>query len=345
MISELHLNNFRIHENLACNSGSDIVLIEGPNGIGKTSILEAISFMAPGRGMKHVLACEAMRHGTDSWTVFCRMASSEIGIEYKGKRTIKIDGKVARSSSELLNLLRILWITPSEDAILSASKSVRRKFLDRLCYNFYPSHAENIISYEHLSKTRLQILKGDNPDKLWLDQVENNMVGYILKINEARRSCITRLSGFIAEYETGFITPAVDLICQTLSDSAEKILSLLAANRHTDGLLGRAMYGPHRADFQISNAATNIAALYSSTGELKLMLLALMIGQVKTLNMQEGITPVLLLDDIFSHLDDHYSRVLASNLGSIDAQVWVTGTDMVRYFNNLEYKNFVKILI
>ncbi len=359
MITKLLLHNFRIHSNYICDVGdAKWVLISGENGSGKTSLIEAISFIAPGKGLRSASFVDAIKLGENQWSSFLELVKNddvyEIGMSCSKKRIIKIDGKFIRSSTSLLEHARVIWLTPSEDHIINGSKLIRRKMLDRLTYNFIPSHLEAILKYNHLLKSRMKLIRQNHCDEVWLGRIEALISETSILISSNRYAAITRLNQWLSLDHNDIVKPSIKIHCPTSDDIAnihlaeEKMLEIasrLKKSRNLDASLGRSLYGVHRCDFNILNFNKNIAAYKSSTGELKMMLISIIIAQIHSLNHHNNIKPILLLDDIFAHIDDMYSCAIIRKLASIDAQIWVTGTDFSHTIRNAIYEKNVSISI
>jgi DNA replication and repair protein RecF len=341
----------------------DIIFLEGPNGAGKTSVLEAISFLAPGKGLRNVSFDDAIKSSTNSWTIFASVENannfafaeadsiSEIGMSCgeSHRRIIKVDNKNVRSSASLLEIVKIIWLTPSQDGLLAESKSLRRKFLDRLVYNFNPYHAEDVARYEYALRSRLKLLKDGNADSIWLTQLERVLAETAIKISAARLDAIERLNTHMNMNDNILICPEISLCCAIAnnlnSNSYNQVLAEFERSRSLDAKVGKSLFGVHRADFIIKNSIKGISANKASTGELKVMLLSLILAQVESLNKASDIRPIILLDDIFSHLDEKRSLALIERLEAINAQVWITGTEAPKFFATLKCKKYVKIKV
>lgn len=344
-VRRIVLENFRNHKTFISDIESDAVFISGQNGAGKTSILEAISFFAPGKGIRGVRYSEAIHNGSDAWSVHAELESAEDLIKVggrcalsSGRRNIRVDERNISSPSELLSLARIMWLTPQMDGVLADSKSIRRKFLDRLTYNFFPEHAESVQKYEFAMRSRLKILRTSKDwDDLWLSQLERVMIEESELISDRRMKTIQKIEPYITK--AGFATPKMELIYDGAS------IDSLKSGRAIDAKIGRTLVGCHRADFKITNNLKGTDAAYSSTGEQKSMLISIVIGQVMALNAEYGLKPILLLDDILSHIDSKRCIEILSKISQINAQIWVTSTDIDDMMLSKIYKNYVKINI
>jgi DNA replication and repair protein RecF len=311
--------------------------------------------MTPGKGLRHAACSEVIRSGQSGWSVYAEIASPNlsplsIGMSAEKRRSLKIDGKFVRSSLQLLKYMRVMWLTPAEDGILNGTKATRRRLLDRLTYNFIPEHVESIVQYEYLLKSRLKLLKQKSTDNLWLHRLELALAQESVKIIANRNIALSRLKEWLSRPHHDFIIPEISMQCEVeknatfLSENhaqVESISNRLQQNRVLDSATGRSLYGVHRADFIISNHHRKLLAQQSSTGELKMMLISLVIAQIHSLNMHEKIKPILLLDDIFSHIDPIYCHNIIEKLRHIDAQIWITGTQLSHIGDYLKNENFI----
>lgn len=347
-IKRIVLENFRNHQNFVSDVDADAVFICGENGAGKTSILEAISFFAPGKGLRSVKYTDAIKHNTDSWSAHIDVHHEEDDLVSVGarcsntsrRRLIRVDGKNLNQSSHLLSYLRVIWLTPQMDGLLAESKASRRKFLDRLTYNFFPEHAESVHKYELAMRSRMKILKSTtNWDDIWLSQLEKVMAEESQHINQRRVETLQKIKPYI-KY-TGFAIPKLILIHD--DQGVDETLLALKSGRVVDAKIGKTLFGSHRADFKILNDTKQLDAAYSSTGEQKSMLISIIIAQAMALNAIYGAKPILLLDDLLSHIDTDKCTKILSKFSEINGQLWVTGTHIDDMMLSKLYKNYVKI--
>lgn len=353
-VKRLYLQNFRIHKSFSFDASSKFVFLEGENGSGKTSILEALSLLTPGKGLRNSNFDAITKHNTSEWALFAQIKDDisyyDIGMQCNRntRRSIRIDNKFVSSSSSLLEIIKVLWLTPAEDAILAQSKLLRRQLLDRLTYNFDYHHAQNITKYEYFLKSRIKLLKDKNFDQIWLSNLESNLAEFSLKISESRINTISRLKSELKLIANKNI-PILNVICPVANNlehiSVEDIQQEFYNHRGLDCKIGKSLYGIHRLDFAIESTFNNLSAEKSSTGELKIMLFNIMLAQIKSLNKVESIKPLFLLDDILSHFGKKNIYYLFQQLDNIDAQIWISGTDFSIIEKENLCKNFVKILI
>ncbi len=355
-IKLLQLIDYRNHKELSINCNSDNVLIYGSNGAGKTNILEAISLLAPGKGIFNAPGVEILNSTTNSnaWQIFCEVIENgelnKIGTGFNNflnKRTIKLNETPLKRTTELLEVLRIIWLTPQMDGILSGSSGEKRKFFDRIVYNFYPSHANSVSRYEYALKSRSKLLAENYADIILLNNFEKILAEECIKILNTRFETIKLISKQFTTFKTTFLHPSIsikgslekDIANLEQSEQYDHIISTLSKNRKIDTYSKRTNYGIHRSEISFLNRNKNITASMCSTGEKKAMLISLIIGQIKALrNIFDG-SIILLMDDIFSHLDNNYRSKLIEELEFIKAQIWITST----HNDELHCNNFVKV--
>jgi DNA replication and repair protein RecF len=334
-IKNLQLLNFLSHISLNLTELSSLIQIIGPNGSGKTNILEAISLLAPGRGLHRRHFAELLSykqsHYTD-WLVRAELEDERIlatGAVILNSNNIKrvafIDGDKLINQNELLKIVRIIWLTPQMDDLFLAPAANRRKFLDRLTYNFYPEHAVNVAKYDYYMRSRLKLLLNNYSDQLWLNQLEGKMAEYALLIFQARDNAITLMQAHLDN--NSFSTPIIKLENGLDIITLEAISKKLHDNRRIDSSKGRSHFGPHKTEMITTHADKKIAATCCSTGEQKAMLIALMIAQAKAINNHFLQQPIVLLDELFTHLDHGVQQYVLKALIGVKAQIWSTSTE------------------
>lgn len=342
-IAFLQLKNFRNHQILSVESAVDFVRIIGENGCGKTNILEAISFLSPGKGLRSAGYHEAMNNASNDnlWSVECAIVSKEdkniLRSAYMDgeKKFYSVNDNNVKSAMELLQYLRVVWLTPKLDGIFSDSASARRNFFDRLCYNVYPTHASDINVLNRATQSRNKLLKAYLVDEYWLNSYEKIIVDKSLQIAKTRAFVLAQLSDALEDFNSAFIRPKIAIICkiQEALDSAEfsgakaQLLEELQKNRQKDKFTGRTSIGAHRSNFEIKHYAKNILADMCSTGEQKAMIIATIVAHLHCVKKNFNGPIVLMLDDIFSHLDDNNKRELLKELQELKIQTWITSTD------------------
>lgn len=348
-IVRLTLTDFRNYETLRLDAEARTVILTGPNGAGKTNLLEAVSLLAPGRGLRGA-TFEAMARigGAGRWAVaaVCRGSAAEtIGTSWSrpvseddsGARHVVIDGTPQRSSGVLAEYLSVLWLTPSMDGLFTGPASERRRFLDRLAGAFDPEHASRIQVFERAMRERNLVLASSSPDPAWLAGLEGHLAEAGIAIAAARNSAVETLQNHILQNRENSRFPWANLtIAGTQEDALRRMPAvqaedeyrrILTDSRALDGAAGRTLNGPHRSDFQVMHGPKAMPAGQCSTGEQKALLTGLVLAHAKAVKEVAGRTPVLLLDEIAAHLDVSRRRGLFEMLVGLGSQCWMTGTD------------------
>ncbi len=352
-LSSLNLHHFRSHDHLSLRELTPgLVVLHGPNGIGKTNILEAISMLTPGRGIRSAKMDEIQRRQSrDPWVVSARLekefSSFQIGTglqQATGKRQVRIDGKTMSSQASLSEYLSCVWLTPQMDRLFLDSISQRRKFLDQLVFAFDPAHSGRVRRYDNALSQRSKILRAaaenhHRPDETWLDSLEKQMATSASAIAAARLSFIKRLQqacdNFSAQNNSPFPHASLRLrgIMEELlgSVAALEVEDLfrgqLKASRDKDALIGGAQSGPHKTDLLVSYSAKTMPAQQCSTGEQKALLIGMILAHSALIAAHRGAPPLLLLDEVAAHLDEDRRAALYDLLRQLGGQVWLTGTE------------------
>jgi len=346
-ISQITLAHFRNYQDMRVRCDTAPVILLGANGSGKTNLLEAISLIVPGRGLRRsALADLQNRASPHPWAVAIELRTEtgtlKIGTgrdtsvsDDAERRLVHIDGRPARGQTELAEYSAMAWITPDMDRLLVESASARRKFLDRLVYSFDPAHGARVQRYEKAMRERLRLLRDGIADAVWLAALEDEMAQTAVAIAAARRHMISRLKTAIAS--SGDVFPRADIAVRgTAEDMLDDLPALpvedalraaFARSRGEDAMDGTCAVGAHRSDLRVVHRLKNCPADLCSTGEQKALLIALMLAYVRLLAEQRHMTPLFLLDDIAAHLDDNRRTSLFEEILDIGAQVWMTGTD------------------
>lgn len=336
-IHALQLYNFRSHKNSCYNINSNAVMVVGANGAGKTNLLEAISYLTPGYGLHGNRPHEGQTHGENApWVLRIEMRNNQsIAISCVNRRIIvKLNGDALKSRQELLSFIRIVWLTPAMDAVLDSTRSLKRKFIDRLTYNFLPEHASLMIEYEKAQKARFMLLKQESWDEIWLSQLEKIMSEHAIIIARNRQQALNLLHEQLLSLQNIFNIPKLTLNGYVDENyAAENITELLRAKyqeyRKKDILAKRTLIGVHNTNLTVSHVAKNIPINLCSTGEQKILLIAIMIAQAMAIRKKFNGEIILLLDDIFSHLDKTRREQLILVLTKINAQCWITATENI----------------
>lgn len=341
-LQKLHLENYRNFQVLDIKSNNNPIILIGANGVGKTNILEAISLLSPGRGIRAAKLEDITRLGEKCWTTSV-LLQSKVGIAEicsyftidNNKRCTEFNG-TRIANSELSAFLNILWLTPQMEGIFLASASERRKFLDRIVYNFYNNHASKINKYEYCMQERAKILQHNIIDLQWLQIVEVKMAELSIEIAANRVNVLTYLQTAINELDHAFpkailaINGAIELqlLSKTPHNMTEYIQYELKARRTQDKLSRRTTFGAHRIDLIVKHAKNNMPAQFCSTGEQKAMLITLLLAQVISVIKYTSVAPLLLLDEIFVHLDYIRKQDVINFLIASELQMWITATDL-----------------
>lgn len=328
IVSGLWLSHFRSHLRAGMAFDGRPVAIFGPNGAGKTNVLEALSLLSPGRGLRGAGADElARRPEAIGWKIRATLGGHavETFAEGGGVRSVRLDGKPATQVA-LGGLLRILWLTPAMDRLWCDAPEGRRRFLDRIALSFRPGHAEAALAYERAMRERNRLLRDGVGDAGWHAALEAQMGRHGADLAAGRRHALARLETAMAGAEGAF--PAADLALggEGGPEDADALAAALAAGRGRDLAAGRTLTGPHRADLRARYRAKGIAAALCSTGEQKALLLAVLLANVRALAADTGAPPVLLLDEVAAHLDAGRRADLYAEVCALGAQAFLTGT-------------------
>lgn len=329
-LAALSLAQFRSHRRTQAAFDGRPVVLSGPNGAGKTNLLEAVSLLSPGRGLRRAGAEDLARASAGAgWQIGAELTRGpeahriETGAAPGQPRWLRIDDKPAPQAA-LGRLAAMVWLTPAMDRLWLEGPEGRRRFLDRLALAFHPSHAEATLAYEKALRDRNRLLRDGVRDPAWFAALEAQMAeaGAALSLN--RRATLARLG---AEMTEGPF-PAADLalVCDAPQDPAELAASL-AQGRRADMAAGRSLTGPHRADLAALWAARGLQAALCSTGEQKALLIAVLLAHARALAREAGHPPILLLDEVAAHLDPARRAALYDELCGLGAQAFLTGTE------------------
>lgn len=332
MLSRLTLSDFRNHEDALIVPRHPFVLLTGENGAGKTNILEAVSLLAPGRGLRGAaLGQMARQGGGGSFGVAAQVDGVTIGTgttpDAPDRRQVRIGG-VTHAASVLAEHLALVWLTPAMDRLFMESAGGRRRFLDRLTLALAPPHGGHATRYEAAMRARNKLL-GDTGrpwDEHWLSALEAQMAEHGAEINAARRTLVEQLNGALAGAPEGpFARP---LLALSSWEGAERPLAdVLREGRRRDAAAGRTLAGPHRSDLLVTHIAKGQPAGLCSTGEQKALLLSMLLAHAALVGMSRGRPPLLLLDEVAAHLDPARRLALFERLADTGGQVWMTGTE------------------
>lgn len=331
-ISTLTLSHFRSHAILKLRLGSGPVAIFGPNGAGKTNILEAVSMLSPGRGLRRATP-EALARQPDAlgWKVSAEITEPGRAHEIETwatageNRQVRIDGKAA-SQSALGRVVRLLWLVPAMDRLWIEGTEGRRRFLDRMALSLFPDHAEVSLAYEKAMRERNRLLRDEVSDAAWYGALEAQMGEAAALITANRDATLSRLGDAQQNAATVFPVADLKLVWPEPQPEPLQLSSALAASRRRDMAAGRTLFGPHRADLSATYAAKDLPADQCSTGEQKALLISLLLANCRALAAETGAAPILLLDEVAAHLDEGRRAALYDEILALGAQALMTGT-------------------
>ncbi|HEY4985991.1 MAG TPA: DNA replication/repair protein RecF [Bradyrhizobium sp.] len=343
-VTRLTLRNFRSYGEAELVVGGAPVVLAGPNGAGKTNLLDAISLLSPGRGLRGAKLGAHVRHGpavqSDAlWAVAAQVTRGgeayEIGTGLTlgpnggERRQVRLNGAAAQSSADLGDVVQMLWLTPAMDRLFIEGASGRRKFLDRLVLGFDPGHARTSTRYETAMRERARLLKFGPRDPAWLDGLEATMVEAGMAIAQARADTIARLNTALAARGEAGAFPSALLSLDGEFDMADDFRERLARARVRDAEAGRTTVGPHTTDLAVRHTSKRADARECSTGEQKALLISIILADAWELShIRDGHAPLLLLDEIAAHLDAGRRAALFGEIVALGAQAWMTGTDL-----------------
>jgi DNA replication and repair protein RecF len=335
-LTRLALTNFRNHADALIAPGPGFVILTGENGAGKTNILEAVSLLTPGRGLRGATLSEMARNeGPGGFAIAARL-DGEIDIgtgtlaTAPERRQVRINGADA-SANRLSERLSVLWLTPAMDRLFAESAGGRRRFLDRLVLALEPGHAQHSTRYEAATRARNKLLaEPEGADPAWLAALEAGMAEHGAAIAEARARTVAALAERLAAQQQGpFARAGIALSGWAPADfDAQAALAAeLRAGRARDAAAGRALAGPHRSDLAVTHVEKNMPADLCSTGEQKALLLGIVLAHADLIADARGRRPILLLDEVAAHLDPSRRAALFNRLSAAGGQSWMTGTE------------------
>ncbi len=318
-------------------------MLTGPNGAGKTNLLEAVSFLAPGRGIRRARTAEPDQHGQPApWAVAAAVDTAcgpiQIGTGREAdseRRAVRINGAPVKNQAMLAEYVSVVWMTPQLDRLFLDGAGVRRRFLDRLVYGFDPAHAGRVAGYEQALRERARLLKSGSRDDAWVGALERQMAERGVAIAAARREMAARLNAACMAASGPFPGAAVGiegalegwLDSVPALEAEERLRAALAEGRGSDAEAGGAAVGPHRSDLAVRHIEKDMPAALCSTGEQKALLIAIVLADLKLQAAERGTVPLLLLDEVAAHLDEEMRAALFQTILDLGAQAWMTGTD------------------
>jgi DNA replication and repair protein RecF len=329
-VTRLVLTDFRNHADAVLAPGSGFVVLTGENGAGKTNILEAVSLLAPGRGLRRAPLSEMARQGgSGGFGVAATLDGAEIGTGTQPgapeRRLVRINGAGAAATA-LAEWLTILWLTPAMDRLFVDAAGERRRFLDRLTLALAPGHAHHSTRYEAAMRQRNRLLADPVPaDPEWLGALEVRMAEHGAAIDAARRLLVELLGERLAAADEGPFARA-GLALEGWRGDADVLVRALRDQRRQDAAAGRTLSGPHRADLVVTHLGKGQAAHLCSTGEQKALLLGIVLAHAELVADRVRRLPILLLDEVAAHLDPLRRAALFERLSG-RGQVWMTGTE------------------
>ena len=343
-VSEIRLTDFRNYGSLSLPLDSRHVVLTGENGAGKTNLLEAVSLLSPGRGLRRATYAEMCRaDAADGFTVFARVngMDGEVAIGTAagggepGSRVVRINGTKTGSADEMLDHLRLVWLTPAMDGLFTGPKNDRRRFLDRQVLAIDPAHGRRTLDYERAMRSRNRLLAEGRFDPAWLDGIERQMAELGVAIALARREMVTLLISLIDSSQLDSPFPraalAIDDFLSGSGGAAAELEETFAENlarfRHRDAAAGRTLEGPHRSDLLVHHSGKDMEAARCSTGEQKALLIGLVLAHARLTAQTCGFAPLMLLDEIAAHLDEGRRAALFDLIESLGGQTFMTGTD------------------
>jgi DNA replication and repair protein RecF len=348
-VRRLTLTNFRNYHAASLATDARTIVVVGPNGAGKTNLIEAISLLAPGRGLRRATLEEiAFQEGDGSWAVAAEiegaMGLATLGTGVEGEiadgataqRKFRVDREPAGSASAFADHVRVVWLVPTMDTLFAGAPSERRRFLDRLALAVDAGHMTRVNALDRALRSRNRLLTEPRLDAHWLDAVEHETAELAVAVAGVRTEAVHRLDRVLAARRDSDFPP-VDIALQgwmeqllpahPAVDIEERYRAVLRDNRARDAAAGRTLDGPHLTDLTVIYARKNMPAAQASTGEQKALLIGLVLAQARLIAEMTGTTPILLLDEVVAHLDPGRRAALHAELAQLGAQVWMTGAD------------------
>lgn len=354
-IERLRLSHFRSYGYLDLKFHEKHIVLAGENGAGKTNLLEAISFLSPGRGLRKAKNTEVMKvEATGPWAVYTQVFDGEDLISIStgqdplnlSRRIVKVQGAPIQTHVELSHFLNVNWVTPAMDRLFLEPSSIRRKFFDRLLYGLDPTHAERLSKYDQAMRERNRLLKERSFNNNWLDALEITMAQETIAIASRRKEALDLLQEAHPFSDDAYFPAArldfiegieVALNDMPLIEKEERLLKQLAVNRSLDAIVGGSQIGAHKMDFTAFHTVKNMEASMCSTGEQKILLMWIVLAFVKIQTLKNPGINILLLDEVAAHLDAERRKILFDKINSLDVQAWYSGTDISLFTGVSDY--------
>ena len=352
-VRQLRLTDFRNYRQLRLDCDLKPVVLVGANGAGKTNLLEALSFLAPGRGLRRARLDEVCRRSRGdegdaaAWAVAATIETPEgriaigTGLEpgrsesSLPRRVVRIDGRPASSQTALGLHVAAVWLTPQLDRLFLDGASERRRFLDRLVTALYPEHAGDVAAYENALRQRGRLLGEGNRDPHWFAALEDTMARHGVALATNRADTVQRLDAAarlgVGPFPRASLTMAGEIdgwiAAMPALDAEDRLRNALATNRLRDAEAGTTSMGPHRSDLAVRHLDLDLPAAEGSTGQQKALLVSIALAHARLVALARGCPPLLLLDEIAAHLDSERREALFDEVVALGAQSWMTGTD------------------
>ena len=350
-LARLDLTDFRSYATLSWRPAGKLVVITGPNGSGKTNLLEAASMLVPGRGLRQARIVDlarkagARKDGAGRWAVAGRFATPEGELQVgtgtladgpPDRRVFRLDGAAPRNQAQIAARVAAVWLTPQMDRLFQDGAGARRRFLDRLVWALEPGHAREVAAHDAAMVSRNRLLAEGRADAAWLAGLEDAMARHGVAATAERAMLVQRLNAALAGGAAGafpaarmrLLCPIADRLAMGPALAVEDWLrEALAARRGADAAAGSAGIGAHRADMGLEDATSGQGAALASTGQQKALLIGVVLGHAAVIAEARGFAPLLLLDEPAVHLDEPRREALFAALAMLPAQAFLTGTD------------------
>lgn len=339
-VQRLNLKNYRNFEQFEINTTSAPIVLIGENGSGKTNILEALSHLFPGKGIRGARLDDTCKIGESSWRINSLLQSkigiAEIQIQYyreTNKRSVEFNGSKI-PNNELSKVSSIIWLIPQMDGLFLDGISNRRRFLDRIVYSFEPKHSSNVNKYEYLVQERSRFLAEDSSDSNWIKVIEQKIAEVSQEIAVTRIDALSKMQQVIDKFDNPFPKAilSIDSVIEEKLRESKNIQAYIEAqllnDRLKDKISGRTNFGIHRSDFVVTHLEKNQLAKFCSTGEQKALLISIILAQANSMIRDQKISPIMLLDELFVHLDNRRKEYLTEYLLTSNIQAWITATDL-----------------